>query len=95
MGVVVVLLVLLSGDVETNPGPVGKVLCVLQYDVSLASHTHPERKNLVILSSVSTFNHERAPMYVDSNSTPSNQLTANNYSIDDVEQSCQHLKLKT
>ena len=25
MGVVVVLLLLLSGDVETNPGPVGKV----------------------------------------------------------------------
>ena len=43
MRVVVVLLLLLSGDVETNPGPVGEVLCVLQYDVSLASHTHPER----------------------------------------------------
>ena len=49
MGVVVVLLLLLSGDVETNPGPVGKVLCVLQYDVSLASHTHPQQKNLVPL----------------------------------------------
>ena len=27
VGVVVVLLLLLSGDVETNPGPVGEVLC--------------------------------------------------------------------
>ena len=28
VGVVVVLLLLLSGDVETNPGPVGEVLCL-------------------------------------------------------------------
>ena len=28
MGVVVVLLLLLSGDVEANPGPVGEVLCL-------------------------------------------------------------------
>ena len=27
MRVVVVLLLLLSGDVETNPGPVGEILC--------------------------------------------------------------------
>ena len=27
VGVAVVLLLLLSGDVETNPGPVGEVLC--------------------------------------------------------------------
>ena len=27
VGVVVVLLLLLSGDVETNPGPVGEILC--------------------------------------------------------------------
>ena len=27
VGVVAVLLLLLSGDVETNPGPVGEVLC--------------------------------------------------------------------
>ena len=27
VGVVVVLLLLLSGDVESNPGPVGEVLC--------------------------------------------------------------------
>ena len=36
---VVVLLLLLSGDVETNPGPVGEVLCLLQCDISLTSHT--------------------------------------------------------
>ena len=29
VGVVVVLLLLLSGDVETNPGPVGEVLCLI------------------------------------------------------------------
>ena len=28
MKLVVVLLLLLSGDVETNPGPVGEVLCL-------------------------------------------------------------------
>ena len=39
VGVVVVLLLLLSGDVETNPGPVGEVLCLLQCDVSLTGHT--------------------------------------------------------
>ena len=35
------------------------------------------KKGMGVLSSVSTFNHKRAPMYVDSNSMPSNQLTAN------------------
>ena len=42
MGVVVVLLLLLSGDVETNPGPVGEFLCLTVSDVSPAepdSHT--------------------------------------------------------
>ena len=35
----------LSGDVETNPGPVGEVLCLLQYD-SLTSHTlHREKES--------------------------------------------------
>ena len=39
---VVVLLLLLSGDVETNPGPVGEILCLTVSDVSPAepdSHT--------------------------------------------------------
>ena len=39
---VVVLLLLLSGDVETNPGPVGEVLCLTVSNVSPAepdSHT--------------------------------------------------------
>ena len=36
MGVVVVLLLLLSGDVETNPGPVGEILCLTVLDVSPA-----------------------------------------------------------
>ena len=39
MRVVVVMLLLLSGDVETNPGPVGEVQCLVQYDISLTSHT--------------------------------------------------------
>ena len=39
VGVVVVLLLLLSGDVETNPGPVGELRSLLQYDISLTSHT--------------------------------------------------------
>ena len=34
MGVVVVLLLLLSGDVETNPGPVGEIMCLTVSDVS-------------------------------------------------------------
>ena len=43
VGVVVVLLLLLSGDVETNPGPVGEVLCLMVSDVSPAEPDSHDR----------------------------------------------------
>ena len=43
MGVVVVLLLLLSGDVETNPGPVGEVLFLMVSDVSPAEPDSHDR----------------------------------------------------
>ena len=78
---VVVLLLLLSGDVETNPGPVGEgsvfnSMCTVF--MVCEKGTHGQRTLQVcqegsrLFSSVSTFNHKRAPMHVDSNL---NQLT--------------------
>ena len=70
MGVVVFLLLLLSGDVETNPGPVGEVLCLTVSDVSPAEpdcHTKSffcvrvwlRRTSRDDLFNVSSFNHEK------------------------------------
>ena len=50
-----------------------------------------DKRGVVILLNVSTFNHEKSTSYVDSNSIPLNQLTANNYSNDNVKLTCQHL----
>ena len=46
MRVVVILLLLLSGDVETNPGPVGEVLCLTVSDVSPACGARLSHKRL-------------------------------------------------